>query len=172
MARFFFAAALTLLVPTAPAYAQIYKWVDEKGVANYSNEAPRNRHSTVLDPKTTRVSVYTPIEEAASRTDALAGVNERALSEKIDRLERKLDAERYARESLASAQTRVRADRYAQCLRDRRLDCDYGGPDPYYAPYTPVIIVVNPSRLRSHPIGIPHFPHESPVSRAGLPRPM
>lgn len=52
-----FAATLSLLATSA--FAQVYKWVDEKGVTNYSNEAPakQGRNVTVVED---RISVYTP----------------------------------------------------------------------------------------------------------------
>lgn len=52
-----FAATLSLLATTA--FAQVYKWVDENGVTNYSNEAPAKpgRNVTVVED---RISVYTP----------------------------------------------------------------------------------------------------------------
>lgn len=31
---------LTALLAAAPAWAEVYRWVDEKGTVNYSNEAP------------------------------------------------------------------------------------------------------------------------------------
>jgi hypothetical protein len=33
-------ALLTALLAAAPAWAQVYRWVDEKGTVNYSNETP------------------------------------------------------------------------------------------------------------------------------------
>src|SRR5690348_16305330 len=172
MVRFSLASAVAALIfATAPAFAQVYKWVDDKGVVNYSTEVPPNRTSTVLDPKATRISVYPP-EDALKRGSA----SERSLSEKIDRLERKLDAERYAPQRMADEQTQVVDDRYDRCLRDRRVDCDYG--DPYYAPYGPVLVMVRPSHFRSRPfVTRPFAPHKRmsrPVvsGRAGLPRQM
>jgi hypothetical protein len=137
----------------APAFAQVYKWVDEKGVVNYSSEAPANRNSTVLDPKSVRVSTYSTEEAPKSAAGTLTPTNERALSEKIDRLERKLDADRYARQNLLDTQIQAAAgSRYEQCLRDRRVDCDYAGMDPYYyGPYYGSVVVGRP-HLRPHPV--------------------
>ncbi len=36
----FGAVLLTALLAAAPAWAEVYRWVDEKGTVNYSNEAP------------------------------------------------------------------------------------------------------------------------------------
>jgi hypothetical protein len=134
-----------------PASAQVYKWVDDRGVVNYSSEAPADRNPTVLDPKSARVSTYSTEDASKRAPGAPTAVNENALSEKIDRLERKLDAERYARLAEAQAQT-VADSRYDQCLRDRRVDCDYAEMDPYYyGPYYGAVAIVRPP-IRQRPI--------------------
>lgn len=152
----------------APAFAQIYKWVDEKGVVNYSNEAPANRNSTVLDPKSVRVSTYSTDKAPKQAVTTLASANESALSNKIERLERKLDAERYAR-SVSDAQIQTAADsRYEQCLRDRRVDCDYAGMDPYYYDYGPYygsVVVIRP-HVRPRPMVHRNVTAPRPVGRA------
>jgi len=171
-------ALASALLATAPCFAQVYKWVDENGVVNYSNEAPVDRKSTVLDPKSARVSTYST-DETRRAPAQVAGANERALSEKIDRLERKLDAERYARMADVQAQSMMDA-RYDQCLRDRRVDCDYQGMDPYYyGPGYPyyygggVVVVkphVRPRRPMNAPIAAPKPVGRSAFSgRAGVP---
>ncbi|HZF18111.1 MAG TPA: DUF4124 domain-containing protein [Burkholderiales bacterium] len=135
MRRLILSSALVsvLCIPAIPVFAQVYKWVDEKGVVNYSNEAPVDRKAKQLDPKSSRVSIIASDE--TQRQLPAASASDRALAEKIDRLERKLDAERYAR-SVSEAQAQTAADSwYQQCLRDRRVDCDAGGMDPYYGGY-------------------------------------
>lgn len=137
MRRFILSLALVpaLALASPPLLAQVYKWVDEKGVVNYSNEVPGNAKATQLDPKASRLSIV-GTDDAQKRTMA-ATASESALSEKLDRLERKLDAERYAR-SVADSQAQAAADSwYQQCLRDRRVDCDYAGMDPNYYGYGP-----------------------------------
>jgi len=135
MRRLILSSALVsvLCLPAIPVFAQVYKWVDEKGVVNYSNESPADRKATQLDPKSSRVSIIASDE--TRRQVPTASASDRVLAEKIDRLERKLDAERYAR-SVSEAQAQAAADSwYQQCLRDRRVDCDAGGTDPYYGGY-------------------------------------
>ena len=159
-----------------PALAQVYKWVDEKGVVNYSNEAPADRKATQLDPKAARVSII-GTDDSTKRTGIAQGAaNERALAEKIDRLERKLDEERYAR-SVSDAQAQTAADSwYQQCLRDRRVDCDYAGMDPYYGygpnyGYWPVVVARRP--LRDHVMHHRPAPTPKPAGRpAFAPKPM
>ena len=177
MRRLILSSALVsaLSFGAAPCLAQVYKWVDEKGVVNYSNEAPTDRKATQLDPKNARVSIIGTDDSTKQSATAQGSVNERVLAEKIDRLERKLDAERYAR-SAADAQAQAAADSwYQQCLRDRRVDCDYAGTDPYYGygpsyGYWPVV-VVKQRPPRDH--GMHNKPALKPVGRpAFAPRPM
>ena len=64
-------ALLTLLLASAPAAAaELYRWVDEKGVVNYSNTPPprtgSGKPASVVED---RISIYTP-EKAVS--EALA----------------------------------------------------------------------------------------------------
>jgi hypothetical protein len=56
-------AFVALLVAAMPAIsAELYKWVDEKGVTNYSNEPPpKGANAKVIVPDD-RLSVYTPDE--------------------------------------------------------------------------------------------------------------
>ena len=179
MPRLIRSSAFAILLAAAPAWAQVYKWVDDKGVVNYSGEPPAARNSVLLDPNSVSVSTYTPDPTLKKRAKTTAGVNERALAERIASLERKLDAERYARLSLADAQSRVLDQQYEQCLRDRRIDCDYAGSDPYYTtPYGPTVVAFRP-HMRARPI-VPTRPALTPqpsrpsfvpsrVSRPGAP---
>ena len=157
----FFASAVLFLAP-ARASAQVYKWVDEKGVVNYSSQPPTEQKATLLDPNSVSVSSYTPDETLTRAATTTPSANERALAERIASLERRLDAERYSRQVLADAQTRSMERRFDQCLRDRRIDCDYAGHDPYYALYGPTVVVYRP-RLRARPI-IPIRPALTPKS--------
>lgn len=146
------ALAIVVLLAPASAWAQVYKWVDDKGVVNYSSQPPADRKSALVDPNSVSVSTYAP-DEKLTRTaqTTMPSVNERALAERIASLERKLDAERYSRLVLADAQTRSMERRFEQCLRDRRIDCDTAGLDPYYAPYGPTVVIFRP-HLRHRPI--------------------
>jgi len=169
--RFILSSAFVAIVfAAAPTLAQVYKWVDGKGVVNYSNEAPANRNATLLDPKSARVSTYSTDDAKKPAPAPLAGADERALSDKIDRLERTLDAERYARRVQMDAQMQTAAEAwYAQCLRDRRVDCDYAGMDPYaYAPYYGPVVVAGP-RAWPRPIVHRNVAAPRPAGRAALP---
>src|SRR5688500_7252569 len=74
LTRLYIGLAAALLV-SAPAGAQRYKWVDENGVTNYSNEPPpksRTRKPPTIVEDT--ISVYTPEK---SVTDAIEREKER-----------------------------------------------------------------------------------------------
>ena len=90
------------------------------------------------------MSIYTPEERATRTAEAKASAREQMLDERIAGLERKLDSERYNRQGLADAQAAALEQRYERCLRDRRVDCDYSGFDPYYPPNGPSVVVLRP----------------------------
>jgi hypothetical protein len=166
----------------APAWAQVYKWVDDKGVVNYSGRPPADRKSALLDPNSVSVSIYTPAELSRKTAKPTPGENERMLAERVAALERKLEAERTARQSVELAQVRYLEQRAEQCLRDRRIDCDFAGLDPYYAPYYApywtTVVVSRPHHRHFRPNAptgpAPHRapPRPSFAPRAGVPATM
>jgi Domain of unknown function (DUF4124) len=126
-------SVLAVMLAAIPAHAQVYKWVDEHGVTNYSSEPPADRNAGVK-PATVadRISVYAP-EPAVQRTiGAISLGKDRILSDRIDSLERQLAAERQSSQYAAAAEARAAQAAYVQCLAERRVDCDYdGGYYPY-----------------------------------------
>jgi len=109
----------------APASAQqLYKWVDERGVTNYSNHPPADPKSAKnVRPVEDRLSVYSPdpgltqaIEDNQKNFDQRQ--RERA---RIEAMERQAEAERQAREQRAAAarQAQEAYDRIAS--RDKTL---------------------------------------------------
>lgn len=83
--------------------AQLYKWVDERGVTNYSNQPPVNPDTAKnLGPVEGNLSVYSP-DPALTRAVATyrQESGNRALAERVDYLERQLAAERLARQYAA-----------------------------------------------------------------------
>jgi len=121
------------------AHAQIYKWVDEAGKTHYSDTAPvgRKKIETVAD----RISIYAPDPAVLARA-ATTAAPDPDLSDRVDRLERQLHAERLARQQVELAAFSQAA--YERCLSERRVDCDsYGGTVPYAGP-----IAVVPVRHR------------------------
>jgi len=91
---------ILLAAAGSPAHAQIYKWVDEGGKTHYSDMAPAGgkKAATVAD----KVSVYTPDPTLIARAAASPSVNP-ALADRIDSLERQLQAERLARQQVELA---------------------------------------------------------------------
>jgi hypothetical protein len=137
-------SVILLAAAAGPAHAQIYKWVDEAGKTHYSDQAPAGgkKPDTVAD----RISVYSPDPTLLARAAATAGPDP-VLSDKVDRLERQLHAERLARTQqqveLASL-TQASQSAYERCVSERRVDCDgYGATMPYAGP-----IAVVPVRHR------------------------
>jgi hypothetical protein len=67
-------AALLIAVTLAgsPVSAQLYKWVDERGVTNYSDQAPVDAATlNKLRPIDNRVSVYSPDAALTSAVESL-----------------------------------------------------------------------------------------------------
>lgn len=95
-------AVLPALSGGVSAHAQLYKWVDERGVVNYSNQLPVNpADAKKLAVVEDRVSVYTP-------DPALLGAMEaerqgRGVTARMAELERSFDSERRARQVAAAA---------------------------------------------------------------------
>ena len=138
---------LVAILAAAPASAQVYKWVDERGVTNYSNRPP-------ADPKAVRklglvedrISVYTPDKALTQAIEAFHQRSNQALAERIGNLERQLEAERRARQYAAAADAQAA---YDPCLGNRGIDCNriYSG----YYPYGPAVVFV-PLRHRPRSI--------------------
>lgn len=118
-------ATLAALLALAPAvHADVYKWVDDKGVVNYSNTPPpANRKSVKLDEEQGRVSTI----EAYDYSKSGAARREQALQERVVRLEQGMARGRQT----AALDAAAAADAYRiwreQCIAQRRVDCD----DPY-----------------------------------------
>jgi len=121
------------MLAVVPANAQVYKWVDERGVTNYSSQPPADSN-VKLKPATVadRISVYAPEPAVQRAISAVSLGNVRILTDRIDSLERQLAADRHAWQYAAAAEARAAQAAYAQCLAERRVDCDYdSGRYPY-----------------------------------------
>lgn len=145
-----FLAAAAIAVSTPASAQQLYKWVDERGVTNYSNQPPSDpRTARNVRAVEDRLSVYSPdqglvqaIEDSHKNFDQRQ--RERA---RIEALERQLEAERSARQQSAAAAQQSQLA-YDRCIADGRPDCNaiYG----VYGPYYPVIVA--PPRHRRQPV--------------------
>lgn len=141
------AAAWTfaVILPAVSAGADLYKWVDENGVTNYSNQPPSDpkaaRRLVLIDD---RVSVYTPDKALAQAVDDFRRGEDRRAAERIRALEQQLEAERRANQYVIStAPLAIDA-----CPGGHGFDhCPAGAYYPYIAP-----IVIAPAHRRPRKI--------------------
>jgi hypothetical protein len=119
-------AAATLALAQA-AYAQVYKWVDEKGVVNYSSTPPEKRKSTRLDEESGRLSTV----ESYNYARNLPSPRERALQDRVDRFEQEAARNRQTAAQQEAAAQQAQLQWREACIAQRRVDCD----DPYATPY-------------------------------------
>ncbi|HLB13338.1 MAG TPA: DUF4124 domain-containing protein [Burkholderiales bacterium] len=121
-------ATLAALLALAPAvHADVYKWIDDKGVVNYSNTPPASRKSVKLDEEQGRVSTI----EAYDYSKSGAARREQVLQERVARLEQEVALGRQtAAQDAAAAAEAYRVWR-EQCIAQRRVDCD----GPYVASF-------------------------------------
>ncbi|HYA45959.1 MAG TPA: DUF4124 domain-containing protein [Burkholderiales bacterium] len=150
----FLLGALALAGSVAPACAQVYKWVDDRGVTHYSDEAPaKGRSAKTAVIVRERLSVYSTPSPPATPASQYTG--DPILRNRVEALERQILAERLARDSIAAAEARASLAVYERCLADRRVDCDeYGG---LYPPYAWPVVVSRPHHHR-RPFLAPHSP--------------
>jgi hypothetical protein len=110
-----------LLFAYSASAAQLYKWVDERGVTNYSDQAPAasvKKRGVIED----RVSVYTPDPQL---TQAMLAERARAIDDlRTGRRARDIQADWLARQYLAAA-------------RSYPVDPCAGSYDPQCTGYTP-----------------------------------
>jgi len=114
------AIALMLAMAASPVLAQTYKWVDAKGVVNYSSSPPPA--STKARVVGERISVLPPDPSLGPAVAAMeARAAQRAQYEEAD----------YARRQQYLLQARAN-EAAAGCYGS---DCGYGYDAPYYYPY-------------------------------------
>lgn len=130
------AAGMLATLLASPAAAQVYKWVDERGVVNYGSEPPPGRPAKELPKEGEGISIVPappppPPAAPQSRSD-----------ERIERLEEALAAERAARaEQEQAAADRLRAA-IAECERNHGIDCaqnPYQSAEGYGYAYYPSV---------------------------------
>lgn len=124
------------ILAAPPAGAQLYKWVDERGVTNYSNQPPADpRLAQRVAPVADSLSVYSP-DEALLR-DMASGRQDRdrVAAERKRALEIELKAERLARERATASQARSTLD---ACVNVQSIGCTNVSPDIYYPYVAPV----------------------------------
>jgi len=133
---------LVAILAAAPACAQLYKWVDERGVTNYSNQLPTDpKAAKKLAPVEDRISVYTPDKALTQAVEAFRQKSGQASAERIASLERELEAERRARQHAIAAAAQAA---YDPCL-SQGINCNGIYSSSY--PYDPGFVFV-PTRHR------------------------
>jgi hypothetical protein len=154
------------LIIAGAASAELYKWVDQNGVTNYSNSPPDSANAKKVVGIENRLSVYTPDEGFLQAVKAMRDLSVRALA-----MPPPPEAPPYA---VVPVQPLTP---YEQCLASGRVGCDslYGEyyPSRYVPAYYPRRIAPLP-RLPaggavpsvSHREAIPHAAQRGPVNRS------
>ena len=157
----------------------VYKWIDEKGVVNYSSAAPaanaKGLQKTMIDaapPVVSRAGDGREIDAYALRIND----EKRLVAMRDDRLRRELIEAQIATEEARRDQLRSQAEAYAtrsqadqaraDCQRNAATDCqsDYG----FAFPYVRTIVVVPVNRApHMHRSPIPFKPREQFALRQG-----
>src|SRR5262245_32051648 len=93
-------ACVAMFGATPALSAQLYKWVDERGVTNYSNQPPADPNAAGnVRPVEGNLSVYSPDPALTRAVGAFRQeISNRGLADRVDYLERELAAERQARQ--------------------------------------------------------------------------
>lgn len=153
-------AALAGLLVGVSAHAQLYKWVDESGVTNYSNQPPVSPGAAKkLEVVADRVSVYTPDPSLKGAIEAER--QGRGVSARMTEQDRRYYDERNTQQAAAVA---VLPASGGPCSI-WPTDC-LSQLEPYY--YAPVYYAAGPRfRARHRPHVQPHYlrPGLHPASR-------
>ena len=122
-------ATISISIVLLPAYAGVvHKWVDEKGITHYSDEAPISDTSEMTQielPRTTQAT-------AGAQDDyySIANQWERMLKERLNRAKLKLEHDR-----LKSTQREEKSDKfYPQESDENRYATIYNGYRRYHRP--------------------------------------
>lgn len=117
---------IAALCAAVPASAELYKWVDERGVTNYSNERPPAGANKVARVDNT-ISVYTPDESFMQSVKAMRERGLRAMSEPEP-----------ARSPVGVVSTAQSG--YEKCVLSGRLGCeDIYGASQWHTPAIAII---------------------------------
>lgn len=148
-------AGALLLAPGA--HAQVYKWVDDKGVVNYSSSPPpKGKNAVRLNEDTGRVTTV-PTPEA--RRDEAAAADP-ALRRRVEQLEREAAAQRQAAAQQDAAAYEAQRRWIEQCRAERRVDCD----DPNRGAFAPGYDYYGYPPVVRPPIGAPGRPLVPPAT--------
>ncbi len=157
-----------LLLTSGAVSADVYKWVDERGVVNYSDSAPQGRSAHKMDRTMNRLMVVPPSPDSTARAARLADDLMRA---RVDRDHR----EQVARwmEHSTRQDTREGALLHSwrqRCIAEQWADCDHA-PTLFnrYAEF-PYHVPLWNSRVTPPPVALP-LPPRAEAPRIEPPRP-
>lgn len=146
-----FSSAVLLLLAVS-ASAEVYRWVDERGVVNYGSRPPPGSKAKPVSADDSRVRVVPAPAKPAATTPASA--EQTAVRDRLGRLESQVEEERRLRALAQAAEADQHARARADCEAQRRLDCE---GDPYGRNQPTVIvgpvrrpIIVKPHRPPGH----------------------
>lgn len=146
------------VVAAAPA-ATVYKWVDEKGVVNYTTTPPDKRKSATVDTAPAVEGKALPLDYNEARYWRERSQREalRELREERQRGETEALRQARLRQEMAAADAQARQKSFAQlvqeqCRSERRVDCENGGyaASMAYA-YPPVAVITRPAGVITIP---------------------
>ena len=112
-----------LLPGISTARAEVYKWVDDRGVVTYSETAPHDREARRIRPDA-RATPNSTLTTGYESGDS-------GLRSRVSQLERDLESARQVQRAVEQQAAEAAARKLAQeklayerCVADRRVDCD------------------------------------------------
>lgn len=150
------AATALMLVSSGTASADVYKWVDERGVVNYSDEAPQGRSAQKMDRTMYRLMVVPPSPDSTERARRLADDLMRARHERDHRDQVARFAEQTARME-PREEALVKSWRQ-RCVAEQWADCDH----------VPTLY----NRYAEFPYHVPLVQSRVPLAPTGFVRPL
>ena len=116
-----------LLPGISTARAEVYKWVDDRGVVTYSETAPHDREARRIRIDARPHGISVPNLTLATGY----GSGDASLRNRVSQLEQDLEAMRQAQRAVEQQAAEAAARKLAQeklayerCVADRRVDCD------------------------------------------------
>jgi hypothetical protein len=154
------AALVSAVMLAGVAHAQVYKWVDDKGVVNYSNSPPPKGKGVVKLDEDRVTTIHAP----EARRDESAAAADPALRRRVDELEREAASQRQSAAQQEAAAAGAQRRWIEQCRAERRVDCDDPGRgdaiDPGYGyAYPPAFGGQRPQRPGPAPFAYQPTPH-------------
>lgn len=164
-------AGVLLMVVAASVQAEMYRWVDAKGVVNYGEQPPEGVKAVPIGGRGS-VSV---VPAYKGQPEPPAPPPPSPTEQRIDRLEQQLSAERAARRQMQADEEARRAEAIRRCQENHGVNCENA-----YEQGGDGLLISPPYRLYRPYRGYGHEPHfpDRPVgntwgnvdSGSGVPR--